>query len=70
MRDRIKFTATVEHPEKGQVVLQIDVPVGQCNDHFMNDVDEDTPEPPHVHSTSGYHNDYEVCFGALPGESS
>lgn len=65
--DRIIFTSQVRHPEKGEAVLQIRVPVGQCWEHKaeFHDEDEDTPTPPHVHSTSAYHTDYEVCFGRI-----
>ena len=65
--DRVMFTATVQHPERGKVDLMISVPVATCWEHKPSGfTDEDTPTPPHVYSTSGYHTDYHVCLAAAP----
>lgn len=63
MTDRIMFTAMMTHPERGEATLQISVPVKVCWEHEDPDVepDEDTPTPPHVYSTSGWHTDWAVC---------
>jgi hypothetical protein len=59
----IQFTATVEHPERGEATLLISVPVKACWEHRPGgEPDEDTPAPPHVYSNSGYHTDYAVCL--------
>lgn len=61
--DRVKFTATVQHPEHGTSTLEVSLPVMTCWDHKPNgEPDEDTPEPPHVWSENTWHRDYAVCL--------
>lgn len=60
---RFTFTAEVEHPDHGKATLTISVPCEPCWEHRLGgEPDEDTPTPPHVYSTSGYHTDYAVCL--------